>query len=414
MLRNYALLAALSLPALAGCSRSTSVPSEMNFPDVLCKRVTLPPDSEGIEIQVRDYAPDTGKLLSRRTEFRNGETAVELYHDDGSLSEVEVDYPLSEDAEPGAKRQNKVTLLLDPTGQSVLFEKRCRPDGTAELVGHRRGDGNFESNDYYPDGKMVKARRVTDRERQPVEGDSYRVDGTREMSYKVDKKGWLETTEYRSDETRKLSTRRSRSPYDNVYRTLYGADGRSVEMEVMYTPYVIEAKYHRPDGTISQTRQYSSYGTVRISLHDEKGKPRLRQVWSSKPNDADWTEVDKDRQLTEVEELDENGKVTRKISFHKDGKTPKEVFIPESGHYLKGVHRYFREDGTLEKEEFKEDYRTSKDVKDFTIDDDIREEFPQEHLEWTEAEKPPLLSVMPVSPSGCEYCCGQGCEHCMD
>jgi len=404
MLKHFTPLIILLPLAAIGCSRQSDVVDDpVHFPESLPARVELPDDSQGIDGRFKLVSPDTGRLIYVRTEFRNGETALELFRDDESLREVQVHYPLPENSGGSGEareRQSKLDLIYDEDGRTILLERAYTPDGKPMRYGSRLPDGSFDTRDYYGDGSTVHRHQVLDRKDKIVLVELFREDGTIESTRRVDRYGGSELVEYRSDGTAGTSTRRGSSPYESVYRTVFAEDGKTVVMKVTYTSYTIEAEYFGADGKLVEKRQFSSYGRTTVRNYDENGKERLVRIWTSKGND-DWTDVGPDRHLTELQERGEDGKTTRKITFYPDGTTPRTVFLPEDGHYLKGTYRHFRPDGTLEKEEYKEDYNKVRDEKEYTVEDDVHQDLPPGSLEWQEREKPPVLSDMPLSPPDC-------------
>lgn len=172
MLKHFTPLIFLLPLAAIGCSRQSDVFDDpVPFPESLPARVELPDDSQGIDGRFKLVSPDTGRLIYVRTEFRNGETALELFRDDESLREVQVHYPLPENSGGSGEareRQSKLDLIYDEDGRTVLLEHAYAADGKPMRYGSRLPDGSFDTRDYYSDGSTVHRHRVLDRKDQIV------------------------------------------------------------------------------------------------------------------------------------------------------------------------------------------------------------------------------------------------------
>jgi hypothetical protein len=157
----------------------------------------------------------------------------------------------------------------------------------------------------------------------------------------------------------------------------------------------VEVEYRRSDGTLAEKRNYTSYSGLTVTVYDQAGKPRYRQEWRGTPPNGDFTDA-RDYKLRTIEELDSDGKTVREIQLYDDGKTVKQVTIKDGVNYYSGTYRYFRPDGTLEKEEIKEDYQNVKETKEFKPEDNVRETVPAEYFWQSSRPRPKLLSQMPV------------------
>lgn len=391
-MRMASVALAVSLLVLSGCGGKVEDISKNDYPVYHKTKVELARDKDGSGGRVRSlvYSADQTRLVAAENHYGDGVTEYEQYRDDGTLREVNGFYPLADTAK---QRRLKRTVLFDKNGKTVLFERVLRPDGTAESYNRSRPDGGFESETLYPDGKTTKTHKVVSASGAVTLEESYRPSGRLEMQTRKVGYGETEITEYRENGSRLSVTTRGANRWSPVEKFVFDSDGVMVEQKVRYTSSSVDVEYRRSDGTLAEKRSYSSYSGVTVTTYGEDGKPRYRQEWRGSRSGDDWTDMSKLR-VTEVDELKPDGSVSREIEFHDDGKTVKKTHVRDGGYYS-GAYRYFRPDGTLEKEEVKESYDKVKESKEFKPENNIRETVPDEYLKLSPRPHPKMLSVMP-------------------
>lgn len=387
---SFALV--VSLLVLGGCVRHEDI-SKNDYPVYHKTKVELAKDKSGSGGRVRFlvYSDDGSKLIAAENQYGDGVTEYEQFREDGTLREVNAFYPLAPNA---TVRVPKRTALYDKNGKTLLFERIQRRDGTAESSKRNRADGGFETETFHADGKTTSLRRVVSAKGEVTLEETFRPNGKLETQTRKVGHDDTETTEYRENGSRSSVTTRGANRWSPVEKVVFDSDGLMVEQKIRYTSLSIEVEYRRPDGTLAEKRSYSSYGGVTITTYGDDGKPRYRQEWRGSRAGDDWTDMSKLR-VTEVDELKPDGTVSREIEFYDDGKTVKKTRVRDGAHYFSGTYRYFRPDGTLEKEEVKEDHEKVKEKKEFKPEENIKEALPEEYLKLSPRPHPKMLSVMP-------------------
>ncbi len=392
-MRPTSLVLMVSLLVLAGCGEKSRDISQADYPVYHKTKVELANDRDGGGGRVRFliYSEDQSKLIGAENQYGDGVTEYEQYRDDGTLREINGFYPLAEKAKV---RKPKRTVLFDKNGKTVLFERSMRPDGTTEMTKHSRADGGFETETFYADGKTTRVRKIVTGRGEVSLEETFRQNGrvetqTRKVGYND-----TEVTEYRDNGTRLSVTTSGGNRWSPVEKVVFDSSGLMVEQKVRYTSYSVEVEYRRPDGTLAEKRSYSSYNGVTVTTYGDDGKPRYRQEWRGNRSGNDWTDMS-NLKITEIEELKPDGTVSREINLHDDGKTVKRTWERDGANYSSGKYRYFRPDGTLEREEVKEDSDKIKESKEFKPEDDVREALPEEYLKLSPRSHPKMLSVMP-------------------
>lgn len=393
----------LLLGLAAGCSRNdgkTDPKFDTQSHDRL-PAVVLKPHKAGEEVRFVTYGSDGKTVKETRIEYVNGNTAMLHYRGDGTLRERIEHYP----ADKKGNRALRATTLYDVDGKTVVYDRTLYRDGltterTATLIGKER----YELNQFQKDGKTLVHRRLVEKGKLKQDKE-FRLDGTLAKLMHKDVAGVTTVTEFKEDGlTRVMTTTTPDSPYSAVKRHIFAADG-SVSMEIEYTSYDITVSYLKR-GTIVQKRRFSGSGWE-VTVYDTNGNKLFAQKWSGEIKDKNWLDMEKPV-LTEVEEFKPNGDVARRITFYPDGKTPKMVKEPAPGNYAAGTYRYFREDGTLEKEEVKESWNKITSEKTFEQKDDVKEVIPPDFFKPQPLSKPPVLSKMPIEPDY-EHCGHEGC-----
>ena len=400
------LLVAAAISLVSGCGREEE---SDQFPTRTQVRLVLPEDEKeiiaGYLVRSADGTYDEAVIV----EFRDGVTEKRIFRSDKTLQELQQLHPAVEGVGED-ERQLKRTLLFDTDGKTVLFERVLRSNGTVEIIGGRRADGNFRREHFYDDGKQIHHVHVVSPKGLVLFDQEFRRNGLVNRVVRTNPRGDTIVEEYRDNGSIEYVIARSTSPYSPVEKTFYLPSGQ-VDMKVRYNANSIHVEYFE-DGVVVEERDVYNTGTAHVEIFDENGN-KIRRSYSGKPA-SDWTDIS-DLPLDSVTEYDGKSKVKRVIEFHDDQKTPKVVKLPDGqGTYTKTRYKYYRPDGTLEKEEYKVDYNTTRDKKEHTVEDNIREELRDEFFERSSRKSPELLEVMPLDPPGCEDCCGEGCENCWD
>lgn len=403
------LLLLVTISMVFGCGRKPD--SSVQFPTKTQTRIVLPEDAANVIASYVFRSEDGTYDEKVLVEYRDGVSEQRLFRPDSTIRELRQWHPL----EPGSNsknRQLKRVLLFDGNGKTVLFERVQRNDGTVEINGNRRSDGNFRREFFAEGSSRPNKILVVHPSGVNLLEQLYRPDGSIDKVVDRSKRGYTVTSVFREDGTLEYVISRPLSPYGPVEKSFYDSLGL-IELHVRYTSYSVHVQYYE-NGEVVEERDIMEAGTGKVTTYDKDGNKLVRS-YKGKPKSPLWTDIS-DYKLHSITEYEGESKVKREIELHEDEKTPKVIKYPDGpGTYYKTLYKYFRPDGTLEKQEYKEDYKTIKDVKEFDVEDDIREEIPEQYFERSDRKPPSLLSVMPkYQDMGCENCCGEGCEYCMD
>lgn len=414
MPKHAMTLILLAISTVCGCSSRSQNDTEdgAGFPTRNLSRVELPPDESQIEVRVVNRSDNGQRIKNILTEFRNGVTEWKFFRENETLELIVQHYPVGENTPENSKRRLRMTLVYDEDGKTLLYERAYREDGTAAVFGSRRADGNFRRENFFPDGKIPATIEIIDKSGLVLIEQIFKTDGMIDQVVRRDKRGNTVTEDYRENGTLETVTSRPRSNHGPVERTFFSESGLEVVLFVRFNSSSVHVRYYQ-NGEVVEERDVFRTGFVNVSTKDKKGNLLVRR-YSGKPGSPNWADT-RDLQLKGLQEHNGDGKLIREIKFHEDGRTPKEIRYPDTSNTIyKSLYKYFREDGTLEKEEYKESYNETRDEKEYTPEDNIREEIPEEYFDLPEREAPKLLSQMPEEANyGCENCCGEGCEYCM-
>ena len=399
---------------VVGCSDSNKQSDRNKFPTRTNVQVYLPDDEAEIIASFVVKSEDGTYDQFVFVEYRDGVSEKRTYRANQTIRELVQLYPASLGLVEG-NRKPKRTMLFDKDGKTVLFERVTRPDGTVEVNGSRRADGYFRREFFFADGKKLQYLRIVAKNGDIVVEQEYRPNGRIARVMQSTGYGGTVTEIYREDGSLEYVEKRGPNEWDSVEKHFYDTSNRKT-LEVTYTSSSISVKYYE-DGKVVEERSvynygYGSSGSAHVYTNDKDGK-RITKYYSGEHN-GDWTDIS-GYDLKTVTETGADGKDKRIIEFYDDQRTPKVIKYPDGpGSIYKTRYKHYRPDGTLEREYYKEDYKTTKDEKEYTVEDNIREEIPEHFFERSKRKSPELLKVMPANHPGCEYCGGEGCEYCYD
>lgn len=282
-------VAALALLTLSGCNSdesSTEPKPSVTHTQPYRREKIEPMDEKTGELARRHVYDELDREIETHISFRNGERASYYFRDDGKARE----YVLR--AKNGDIRTRKVYAA---DGQTVIEGKESRPDGTCKWILELQKDGSSKTTTYWYDGK------------RPFSVEIKRPDGTFETTY-FRKSGslWM-----------KKSGTGSKIAHEEHF------DRNSVQTLRIETP--------SPDVSV-------------VTVYNN-GKAVARQTYKIEP--TSWGSAS--HTLQTVEELDANGKVTRKLKMNYSGWTVEqtETFNADGSRTVKDL----RWDGTVKKEE---------------------------------------------------------------
>lgn len=382
---------ALTLLFVVGCSPSETAKDD--FPEKLKVRLELTESDDAVETRIIQYSDNGEKLIQIRTEFRDGSTVINYFRDDGTLRE-EAEYFPKEAPEVTGNSNTQNTSPKDPNdtsgsdvdieptrilkrvslyesdGKTLISKKTFRSDTTPESEMRIRIDGHRETEHFSSDGKHIVMRVLENTDGDEYLKETFSDEGVLEKVAKRIDKYETHVVVYRSDGvTRKSLTilKKKRSdPYGYGYGYGYGSrnptleddypeyieynpDGISVKMRVSYDNSSTTVEYFDRNGALVEEREYSDYNRLTVKHYWPNGEVRYEQLWRSPSyNYGPRMEID-DYKLESIEENDINGDPTREIEFRENGNPEIEKVFDGKNSYS-GVHRYYDEDGNLEKE----------------------------------------------------------------
>ena len=300
---------AVALFALSGCN--SDEPSTKPKPPATSnpqpyRREKIEPMAEGTgELARRHVYDELDREIETHVSFRNGERASYYFRDDGKVKE----YVLR--AKNGDIRTRKVYAA---DGKTVIEGKESRSDGTAKWILELLPDGSSKTTTYWYDGK-------------------------RTFSVEIKKP-------------------------DGSFQTTYFRKGGSLWMKKSGSNGKVTAEdYFDRSGTQTLRIENPSPDTSIVTVYSG-GKAVARQTWKVEP--TSWGSAS--QTLQTVEELDANGKVSRKLKMSYSGWSvdQTETFNADGSR----VVRDLQWDGTVKKEETFDSAGKSTKVKEYKDGDD--------------------------------------------
>lgn len=304
--------AAASLLFLSGCNNddTSTEPKNQPKPSVQSNRREKlePMDENSGEFSRRHVFDELDREVETQINYRNGESATYYFREDGKTREY------VRRAKNGTVKQRKV---YDKDGTTVLEGQESRSDGTTLWVMEKQADGSTKTTTYWFDGKRVFSVEI----RKPG--------------------GSFETSFYHKN--------------GQLWSKQYGTG----------TKVAVEEHFDR--NGVQTLRIESPNPTTSVVIVYDKGKPQARQTWKIETNSWSGTM----HTLQQVEELDANGKVTRKLTMDSGGWSVKETETFNADGTR--VVRTLRYDGTIGKEETFDKAGKSTAVKEYKDDERITE-----------------------------------------
>ncbi len=302
-------------------------------------------------------------ILKSRTTFEaDGSTIAvfEEFHPNGNLQSIE---KLGKDNkreklsyyEDGTSLYQRITYKAGSTYEQESLE-RFRKNGTLAHSEKFLSDKSTEICNYYPDGKLYVKKVVL-----------YNPSDSHSWSYRYYGNGY--------------------NPYGKSEVTVYAPDGQTVMVKSTSTSYsTSEALYYSSAGKLQYKRVFS-YNGVETTIYDENEKAVACQIQrrsygytytspSTATPVAQRGPMPVDGYLEEVQLLDENGNWTKRIHLNND--QIREVWQYGEDNFSRTATRYYRSDGTLEKEEFNEDGKTR--IETHEASENIREDINPDYL----------------------------------
>lgn len=289
----------LLLLGLAGCDSKSGnnnnppkQPPAPTQPKNIVK-VELRPESSGEFQRISTYTPDGAHLIELQIDYRDGNTEKQFFRNDGTTSKKQKFYQSSRPL----KLEKETEYAAD--GTTVVMERTFRVQGPLDAEKKFNADGSTETKRYRLDGKRLHSLENRDSAGNAT-ATYWRADGSLWAKSKT-----LGTAGYYSQ------------PIEITY---YGANGNVAQVRTILSNKM-EIQVNRADGTKLYVQTWSGY---------------------SSPYYRSFT-------LDSLKEYETDGTtLSRELKFSYSTR------ISEAHSYTKGVKsssRYYRWDGTLEREE---------------------------------------------------------------
>jgi hypothetical protein len=254
-------------------------------------RVEFRSPESGERLRRHIYAPDGITEVELQIEYTDGHMAYQYYREDSTLKELKETYP--------GVSTLRHHAVYDADGKTILSEQKYRLNGKLETELKRLADGTKQTVTYRADGKQIKSIQLV------------RLDSS------------IEETYYRKD--------------GSLWAKVKWPANANRELE-----------YYDTNGKLEHRRVYRSDGGIDITVYRADGTVGYKQSWTLVYGGWFYREYT----LGSVEEYQANGTTSvRKLVFGWDGKTLREshLYNPDG---TKASIRYFRSDGTLERQDF--------------------------------------------------------------
>lgn len=411
--------AVIALVLFVGChSQQETELIDSPYPYKVTERLHLDAEETGVKYREVTVWEGTEVPKFAIVQYANGVTGQERYREDGTLETAIEQFPASGDS---TRRQLKLALRFEEDGKSLDYQEIYREDGTCKLKGSRKPDGKFESTSYFPDGKQVQIHQVNTRGNALLTSEEFRQNGLLAKSYRRLRHGREELTLYRENGQKLQSTNEHRTDsYADVYRNFYDHQGR-MYARVRYASTCIEIAYLNDKEHAEEVWSYARNGGLVVTHFGPSETQLFRQHWTSNPGLKEWTRLgDTKLECIQVLKYQIIGKVLfndlkitqlvteRKYDLYGDQRTPKIIWEPDGRTNVSGKYRRFREDGTLEKEEFWK-WHMALEETEFSREENIREQVPEALLKrLSKRSVPKMLDPMPLEDehaNGCGTCC---------
>ncbi len=325
-----------------------------------------------------EYWPGTRTLKLVHAYLSDGGTLLATYSEKGVVNRLSEWYPPAASTAGGATAppsndadapQLKREIDYDANGaidHAVFF----RPDGTRQAEGHERSDGLFELVDYSDNGVAVSKLQVFTTDGEPMFLRVVQGEPVKTWQGKT-RDGKDETVAFNDNGVR-ISRTITKSNFEDT--EFFKEDGRTLKFTV-YRHYKISALYVNADGTLDQLRSFDSSSMlvikyrqgVRITVDPDsssyqKGE-QYRQYYRIQTVDSKESFV-----LEKVEEIDDAGKVSRRLYFNDQQQLSKVEYVDPDGSLSKAVA--IRDNGTIERiDEYQKQPNAPVNIKSTPVDE---------------------------------------------
>ncbi len=342
---------------VVGFSRNDGTINQEPFRKQLGSELFLKPDGSKEQRREVVYWPGTRTIKTISVTYADGGLQVSQYRNTGKISLLTEWFPAPNIEQFGTAPDTthgpvKRMIEFGEDGSTILKASFYRADGTRQAIGRTEGDSLFHLLDYDVDGTTLTKQQVFEKSGIPTfllvrVGEPITTE-TRKLP-----NGNIETTGFAKTGER---TMRGVTQASNQFEDIdfYKDDGLHRKFTV-FRHYRISVVYYRDDGSIDHYRafdgnqmtvvQYRPGVTPKIDPDAYVTQPgeSLRQYYQ------EVTEAGSNQttfKLTKVEEVNEAGKVARRIQYSDAGQPKKVEYLDDKGLTTREVS--LRENGTVE------------------------------------------------------------------
>lgn len=253
----HAYLALLAI-LLSGCNRTPQKLSETGFPERTSSSLYLFPEGKKELSRELAYFPDSRVIKSIRVEYADGGSLLVEFRPDGSATMLRQYYPALDGAPVLAR-----SIDYGADGR-VIRSAFLREDGSLKAAGRAETSGLFEQLEYAGDGRTIVAQRDFDARGEIVYFRDFESPDNHSEKQTLPN-GTTVSVEFREDGTR-LSRTLDLGYYVGDQVLFFGDDGVTVTT-VVFRKRTISAFYLRPDGSLSQVREFTSGGGMTVTVY---------------------------------------------------------------------------------------------------------------------------------------------------
>lgn len=398
-----ALLAGIFVLWSPGPSEPASSPGYL---DKAGGEILLPPNGREEILRRVLYGPDGFTRQRLVVYFRNGDTGVTIFHQDGSLdvyrfhpSEKQIDWKASALQTTGVKSLIKIGI----DGRTLRAEQHWDDAGKLKKLGQRLPAGGYQTEAFYGDGSELAERSLFNARGVLESRFTYWENGNIRATLKITNSLVRESASFYPD-GEKASVHTIEG---NIERgEYYFEDGKTVRMKFSkeliwryYSGYsVVTAVYNNRDGSLSQTRTFE-LKSMTVVFANNGITPGFSQTWKmidEKRTENKYAPENFRLELVSVSRF--NGHDNVEFAVNKEGVVTEFRFTRKGANgNTEKVTRFLRADGTVEREEVKVGQNIN--AQNFTGDSGGRVVVPGVFLERGVYELPPATPSETVVPS---------------